>query len=157
MCIRDSIWTKRTVFVKKKTLRITHGTCQRYTRHTCPNVDDNIPQTCPCTWKAELWRAVQLQRDTYSEYIIHTYKVPLLGAPGGVAQELTETCYKAYPGLGNRSIFCPGSSVGKVAPSQKERPTSDWRLWIEYVWYFEEYTHSYLKCNCTGFKYYILV
>ena len=119
------IWTKRTVFVKKKTLRITHGTCQRYTRHTCPNVDDNIPQTCPCTWKAELWRAVQLQRDTYSEYIIHTYKVPLLGAPGGVAQELTETCYKAYPGLGNRSIFCPGSSVGKVAPSQKERPTSD--------------------------------
>ena len=23
-------------------------------------------------------------------------------------------CYKAYPGLGNRSIFCPGSSVGST-------------------------------------------
>ena len=38
-------------------------------RNIRPYVDDNIlPQTCAYTEKAELWRAVQCQRDAY----IHT-------------------------------------------------------------------------------------
>ena len=42
------------LFYITKTSRNTHGTRTRDTRHTLPNVDDNTPQTCLRTGKAEL-------------------------------------------------------------------------------------------------------
>ena len=51
---KSYVWTTQTVFfiiLETKTSRMTHGTCTRDTRYTRPNVDDNIPQTCP--WQRE--------------------------------------------------------------------------------------------------------
>ena len=52
---------RRTVFDKEKRIslhtvhaRVTHGT-----RHTArPNLDDDVPRSCPCTGNPELWHAV---------------------------------------------------------------------------------------------------
>ena len=47
-----------------------------------------------------------------------------------VPELMYEQCYKAYPGLGNRSIFYPGSSVGNtitfgIVEDTSSTPTSN--------------------------------
>ena len=58
-------------FVKTKSIsRNTHGTCTGDTRHTHTTWTTipvyQVPQTCPCTGEADLWRPVQLQRDAFN-------------------------------------------------------------------------------------------
>ena len=65
-------------------IMLTHGTCTSATwRHTCPRLDDNIRQTCPCAGGAELWRAAQFRRETYTSvrsnmYLITYFEVSFL-------------------------------------------------------------------------------
>ena len=52
------------IFQEQKGSHTTHDTCARDTRHTRPNLDDNILKTCPYTGKGRMWRTVEFQRYT---------------------------------------------------------------------------------------------
>ena len=52
-------------FFGEKFHRVTHGacTCDRHAAGSAPpNLDYNVPQTCPCTWNPELWLAVRFSK-----------------------------------------------------------------------------------------------
>ena len=72
-----------------------HARCTRGTRHTRPNVDEEIP-SCPCEGRQELQRPIQLQRDT-SKYIntcvmqVFEQKTPKLKKQAGKKKKKKQT------------------------------------------------------------------
>ena len=61
-------FNRRPVEKKKKKYRIMNGTYTRDTRHqhaARPNLDDDVPQRCPCTGNPELRRAVPFSNIPY--------------------------------------------------------------------------------------------
>ena len=60
--------------VKEETSRNTHDPCTRDKRHA-PEVDDGIPQTCPCTGKTDLWQEPCSSNEVHKIHVRVSYRI----------------------------------------------------------------------------------
>ena len=115
-------------FHEIKSLRVTHGTCKRDTRHTRPKLGRRYTSTLTLHREGGV---VVVSRGTPKRCILEVYTTYIQGS-------------------------CPGRAWTSGAKTNWRRASNIWLQNLNRKRYLELYTHSSLKYNCAGSKYFIL-